>query len=58
MPLDAFVAEAARELESYAEEITVGDAKRLVAAACTETVRIVFSAINPRASISDPACPP
>lgn len=46
MPLDAFIAETMKELESGAEEAVIGDAKRLVAAACHETVKKVFSAIN------------
>ena len=46
MPLDAFLAEAIRELESGADEVAVGEAKRLVAATCPETVRKAFSAIN------------
>jgi hypothetical protein len=46
MPLDAFIAEAMKELESDAEEVAIGDAKRLVAAACLETVKKVFLAIN------------
>jgi uncharacterized oxidoreductase len=46
MPLDAFIAETMKELESGAEEIAIGDAKRLVAAASPETVKKVFSAMN------------
>ena len=46
MPLDAFIAEAMRELGSDADELAIGDAKRLVTAACSETVRKLFSAIN------------
>ena len=46
MPLDAFIAEAMKELESGAEEVVIGDAKRLVAAASLETVKKVFLAIN------------
>jgi uncharacterized oxidoreductase len=46
MPLDAFIAEAMKELESGAEEAAVADAKRLVAAACPDSVRKVFSAMK------------
>ncbi len=47
MPLDAFIAEAMKELESGGEELAVADAKRLFAAACPDSVRKVFSAMNP-----------
>jgi uncharacterized oxidoreductase len=46
MPLDAFIAETMKELESGAEEVAVADAKRLVAATSPETVRKIFSYIN------------
>jgi uncharacterized oxidoreductase len=46
MPLDAFIAATMRELESGADEIAIADAKKLVAAACTETVRKAFSGMN------------
>ncbi len=47
MPLDAFIAETMQALESDADELAIGEAKRLVAAACAENVRKVFSAMNP-----------
>lgn len=46
MPLEAFITEAMKELESGAEEIAVADAKRLVAATSPETVQRAFAAIN------------
>jgi uncharacterized oxidoreductase len=46
MPLNAFIAETMKDLESGADELAIADAKRLVAAACTENVKKVFSAIN------------
>ena len=46
MSVDAFIAEAMQGLESGADEIAVGDAKKLVAAACLDNVKKVFSAIN------------
>jgi hypothetical protein len=36
-----------KALESDSEELAIGDAKRLVAAAGLETVKKVFAAINP-----------
>lgn len=47
MPLDAFIAETMKALESDSEELAIGDAKRLVAAAGLETVKKVFAGINP-----------
>jgi short-subunit dehydrogenase involved in D-alanine esterification of teichoic acids len=47
MPLDAFIAETMRELESGAEELAIADARRLAAAACSETARQVFARMNP-----------
>jgi uncharacterized oxidoreductase len=49
MALDAFIAETMRELEADAgaDEIAVGEAKRLFAAAGAGKVREVFSAMNP-----------
>lgn len=52
MPLDDFIAETMRELETGADEIAVAEAKRLVAAACADVVRKAFVAINSRASAS------
>jgi uncharacterized oxidoreductase len=46
MSLDAFIAETMQRLESGADEIAVGDAKKLAAAACLDNVKKVFSAIN------------
>lgn len=44
--LDAFIAETMRELETDADEIAVGEAKRLVGTASTETIKQVFSRMN------------
>jgi uncharacterized oxidoreductase len=46
MPLDAFVAETMREFESGAEEVAIGEAKRLVAATSPDTVKRAFAAMN------------
>lgn len=46
MPVDSFIAETMKELETDAEEIAIGDAKNLVAAACAGPVRKVFSTMN------------
>jgi uncharacterized oxidoreductase len=46
MPLDSFIAETIKELETDADEIAIADAKNLVAVACAPTVRKVFSAMN------------
>lgn len=46
MPLDAFIAETMRELETEADEIAVADAKRLYGATSPENVRKVFSMMN------------
>jgi uncharacterized oxidoreductase len=47
MPLDAFIAEAMKGLESDADEVAIGPAKNLVAAACLDRVKKVFSEMNP-----------
>jgi uncharacterized oxidoreductase len=46
MPLDVFIAETMKELESGADELAIGDAKRLVAATSPEIVRKTFAAMN------------
>ncbi len=46
MPLDAFIAETIKELEAGVEEIAIGAAKNLVAAAGVETVKRIFSMMN------------
>lgn len=46
LPLDAFMGQAMRELETDADEIAAGEAKGLVAAASPETVRQVFSRMS------------
>jgi uncharacterized oxidoreductase len=46
MPLDAFITEAMKELESGVEEAAVGEAKKLVAASSPEAVKKAFAAIN------------
>lgn len=46
MPLDAFIAETMRELETDADEIAIADAKRLLAATSPDTVKKAFGMIN------------
>jgi len=46
MPLAAFIAETMKELEIGGDEVTIGEAKNLVAAACTENVKRVFQGMN------------
>jgi uncharacterized oxidoreductase len=46
MPLDAFIAETMRELAGDADEVAIGDAKNLVAAGGSETVKKVFAGMN------------
>ena len=46
MPLEAFIAETMRELETDADEIAVAEAKRLVAATSPEMVKKIFSTMN------------
>jgi uncharacterized oxidoreductase len=46
MALDAFIAETMRELEPDVEEVAVGSAKRLVAAAALDEVKKAFVAMN------------
>lgn len=46
MPLDAFIEETMKELESDADEIVIGDAKRLVAASSIDRVKAIFEKMN------------
>jgi len=46
MPLDAFIAETMRELAGDADELAIGEAKNMVAAAGSETLRKVFAGMN------------
>jgi len=46
MPLDRFVAEAMKELESDTDEIAIAEAKRLVAATSPEAVKKIFGFMN------------
>jgi uncharacterized oxidoreductase len=46
MPLDVFLRETLKELESGVDEVVVGDAKRLVGATSPETVGRVFGFMN------------
>ena len=46
MPLDAFIAEAMKELGSGADELAVADAKYLRAAGATDALATVFSRMN------------
>jgi uncharacterized oxidoreductase len=46
MPLDTFIAETMKELETGAEDVAIGPAKNLVAAAGADTVKQAFSRMN------------
>ena len=46
MPLNAFIAETMKELESGAKELAVAGAKYLVATACTDAVKKTFLMMN------------
>jgi uncharacterized oxidoreductase len=46
MPLDAFIAETMKELESDADEIAIADAKNLFAATSPESVKRIFGFMN------------
>jgi uncharacterized oxidoreductase len=46
MPLDTFIAEAMKELESDADEVAIGDAKRLLAATSPDAVKKIFGFMN------------
>lgn len=46
MPLDAFIAETMKELESGGEELAIAEAKRLHAAGTTEGAKTVFQRMN------------
>ena len=46
MPLDAFIAETMKELESDADEIAIADAKKLFAATSPESVKRIFGFMN------------
>lgn len=46
MALEPFIQETMKELETDADEVAVAEAKRLVDAACPETVRKVFAFMN------------
>jgi len=46
MPLEAFIAETMKELANGGDEIVIGDAKNLVAATNTETLKTVFAGMN------------
>lgn len=46
MPLDAFIAEAMTELAGDADEVAVGDAKKLVGASNLETIKKIFGGMN------------
>jgi uncharacterized oxidoreductase len=46
MPIDAFIAETMKELESDADEIAIADAKKLFAATSPESVRRIFGFMN------------
>jgi uncharacterized oxidoreductase len=46
MPLQDFITETLKELASGAEEVAIGDAKKLVAAAHTEILKTIFAGMN------------
>jgi uncharacterized oxidoreductase len=46
MPLDAFIAETMKELESDADEIAIAEAKKLFAATSPESVKRIFGFMN------------
>jgi len=46
MPLPAFIAETMKELASGADEVAIGDAKNLVAATNSETLKAIFAGMN------------
>jgi len=46
MPLEAFIAETMKALEGDADEVVIGDAKKLVAAAGGDSVQKAFSGMN------------
>jgi uncharacterized oxidoreductase len=46
MPLEVFIAETMKELESGADEIAIGDAKNLVAVTPAETLKTLFAGMN------------
>jgi uncharacterized oxidoreductase len=46
MPLETFITEAMKALAGDADEVAIGDAKKLVAAAGGDTVRAVFTGMN------------
>ena len=47
MPLDEFLAETMRELAGDSDEVAVGQARNLAAAAGLETSKKVFAGMNP-----------
>ena len=46
MPLETFIAETMKELESDADEIAIGGAKNLLAASCPENIKKIFAGMN------------
>jgi uncharacterized oxidoreductase len=46
MPLDVFIAETIRALEGDADEVAIGDAKKLVTAAGGDSARVAFAGMN------------
>ena len=46
MPLDAFIAETMKALEGDADEVAIGDAKKLLAAAGGDSAAKAFSGMN------------
>ncbi len=46
MPLEAFIAETMKALEGDADDVVIGDARKLVAAAGGDSVRQAFAGMN------------
>jgi uncharacterized oxidoreductase len=46
MPLDTFIAETLKALGGNADEVSIGDAKKLVMAAGGDTIPAAFSGMN------------
>jgi short-subunit dehydrogenase involved in D-alanine esterification of teichoic acids len=46
MPLDQFISEAMSELAGDADEVAIGDAKKMLGATSLDTVKKVFAGMN------------
>jgi uncharacterized oxidoreductase len=47
MPLEAFIADTMKELDSDADEIAIGGSKNLLAAGNPENIKTIFARMNP-----------